>query len=56
MVEIITEDPLLKFFNNLLENEDEKNILKMIFKGYSEEEILEKLINYSSDEESDDKI
>ncbi len=46
MGEIIVEDPLLKFFHNLLESEEEKRILSMIFKDCSEEEILEALINY----------
>ena len=46
--EIIVDDPLLKLFNSLIDNEDEKKILAMIFKGYEEKDILETLINYSS--------
>ncbi len=44
----IIDDPLLSFFLNLLDDEVEKNILQMIFKNYTNEEILENLINYNS--------
>jgi len=50
------DDPLLHFFHQLLDTEEEKEIISMIFKGYREEQIIENLINYSKDKEeaSDD--
>ena len=50
------DDPLLLFFQNLLDDEEEKKVLSMIFKGYDENDILEKLINFSTNRESDDKV
>lgn len=49
--DIIVEDPLLKVFHNLLETKEEKNILSMIFKNYTEEKILEIIINYENKKE-----
>ena len=50
MKEIIIDDPLLEFFHKLLGNEEEKKILSMLFKDYTDEKILDILINYSTDE------
>ena len=49
-------DPLLDFFDNILDSEDEKKILYMIYKNYDVEKILEELINYPQEEDNDDKI
>ncbi|MFW6026293.1 MAG: hypothetical protein ACOCRX_08115 [Candidatus Woesearchaeota archaeon] len=52
------EEPLIYFFNQLLENEDEKKIIKMIFNGYNTEDIIEEFIGYTKDQNKDnyDKI
>jgi len=46
------DDPLLKFFHSLLDDDEEKKILSMIFKNYSEEKILEALINFKQAEKA----
>ena len=46
------DDPLLKFFHSLLDDNEEKKILSMIFKNYSEEKILEALINFKQSEKA----
>lgn len=56
MKEKITDEPLLTFFHRLLDDEKEKEILSLIFKGLNEQQILEKLINFSTDESSHAKI
>jgi hypothetical protein len=43
------KDPLLDFFHELFDSDEEKEIISMIFKGYSEEKIIETLIEYSAD-------
>jgi hypothetical protein len=45
------DDPLLKFYHELLSAEEEKEIISMIFKGYKDDPIIEKLINYSEEKE-----
>ena len=45
-------DPLLEFFCNLLQDETEKEIISKIFKNFSEEEIIESLIEYSEKKEN----
>lgn len=56
MKEKATGDPLLNFFHRLLDDEKEKDILSMIFKGLNEQQILENLINFSKDETTNAKI
>jgi len=41
------DDPLLDFFHDLLESDEEKEIISMIFKDYRDEQIIENLIVYS---------
>jgi len=52
------EEPLINFFNQLLENEDEKKIIEMIFEGYNTEDIIEEFIGYNKDQNKDnyDKV
>ena len=40
------ESPLITFLSKLLEDDDNKLIIKMIYEGKSDEEIIEKLISY----------
>ena len=54
MAEIKVEHPLLKFLHSLLDNEEERKILSMIFKDYEEGKIIEKMINYSPSEKKND--
>ena len=49
-----SDDPLLKLFNILLDEDEEKRILSMIFNGHDHKDILETLINYSSEGTTDD--
>lgn len=51
-------DPFISFLHSLLNSERQKNIITMLSENKSEEEIIEKLINYSEEkgEDSDDKI
>jgi hypothetical protein len=50
------DDPLLKFFHELLESEEEKEIISMIFKNYKEDQIIEKLIGYSNEENKEEDL
>jgi hypothetical protein len=40
------EDILLDFFNSLIKDQKEQTVLRMIFENLSEDEIIEKLIEY----------
>ncbi|MHA1660158.1 MAG: hypothetical protein ACTSUT_13675 [Promethearchaeota archaeon] len=44
MDEIKLEDPLLELLHSLLDKEEEKKILSMIFKNYQKEKIIENLL------------
>jgi len=44
---IAVNDPRLDFIHNLLDTEEEKEIISMIYKKYPYEKIIEKLICFS---------
>ncbi|GEM_PF-4792132 len=48
------DDPLLKFFLNLLKDDQHKEIVKLIFNGKDQQEIVEKLIGYLPEEQPND--
>jgi hypothetical protein len=47
------ERPLISFLSKLLEDDDYKVIIKMIYDGKSDEEIIEKLIGYKKAKSDD---
>ena len=47
------ESPLISFISKLLEDDNYKLIIRMIYEGKSDEEIIEKLIGYTREETDD---
>lgn len=55
MNKLLTDtEPLLSFYSNLLETDEEKSIIKMILDNIPYEQIVENLIEYSNHEEKQD--
>lgn len=47
------ESPLLTFLSEILDDEDHKLVVKMIYEGKSDEEIIEKIIDFKKTKTND---
>ncbi|MDO8726783.1 MAG: hypothetical protein Q7J35_12010 [Candidatus Methanoperedens sp.] len=47
----MSDDSIVSFFNSVLDNEDEKKIIRLISQGLDEEKIIEILLGVKGKEE-----
>ena len=47
----MSEDSIVSFFDSVLDNEDEKKIIRLISQGIDEEKIIEILLGIKSQQE-----
>lgn len=50
------DEALLKFFHNIILDNEQKRILTMIFKGYDVEDIIKELIDFRDESQTSAEI